>query len=116
MTPATGTEAAEAETHDEWRKRRSAELRQQMREGWEPRSGEPVLQRLQAEEAAWWGFEQGIEEQREVLAALIKLIEDGTLVRDISRDAEDGWAFRQVPLVKAVSDARALLDRTEAQG
>lgn len=97
MTPATGTETPEAETPREWRTRRSAELRQQMREGYEPRSGEPWLQRLQAEEAAWWGFEQGREEQRELVRELREGLDDCVKQR--------GHYLR---------NARALLARTEA--
>jgi len=45
-----------------------------------------------------------------VLRELFALIEDGTLVRDISRDAEPGWAMRQLPLVQALARAKQILD------
>lgn len=44
------------------------------------------------------------------LRTLFALVEDGTLVRDTSRDHEPGWALRQVPLVQALARARAALD------
>ena len=41
----------------------------------------------------------------EALEDVMKLVEDGALVRDISRDHEMGWAFNQVPLVTALKSA-----------
>jgi len=32
-----------------------------------------------------------------------KLLEDGALVRDISKDHEDGWAMKQIPIVRILS-------------
>lgn len=47
---------------------------------------------------------------RASLGAIMKLIGDGTLVRDISGDAEPGWAMKQLPLVMALKTAQELLD------
>lgn len=52
---------------------------------------------------------------RASLGAIMKLIGDGTLVRDISGDAEPGWAMKQLPLVMALKTAQELLDAARGQ-
>jgi hypothetical protein len=49
------------------------------------------------------------ERLREVLTELFGLIESGYLVRDISRDAEPGWAMRQLPAVMILKRAAMLV-------
>ena len=46
---------------------------------------------------------------RAALRGLMRLLEDGTLVRDISHDHEPGWAMRQLPLTQALAAAHAAL-------
>ena len=46
---------------------------------------------------------------REALCGLFAMIENGTLVRDTSRDNEPGWAMKQLPLVAALKAAEAAL-------
>lgn len=51
-----------------------------------------------------------------VLLQVMKLIEDGVLVRDTSRDGESGWALAQLPLVTTLRDAAVVIIRaTEGQ-
>lgn len=52
---------------------------------------------------------------RASLGAIMKLVGDGTLVRDISGDAEPGWAMKQLPLVMALKTAQELLDAARGQ-
>jgi hypothetical protein len=49
-----------------------------------------------------------IERLKAVIRRILKHIEDGTLVRDISKDAEAGW---MLPMMRLVVD---LKDATEA--
>ena len=46
---------------------------------------------------------------REALRRLFALVKDGTLVRDISKDSEPGFAIRQIPFVMALRNAQAAL-------
>ena len=48
-------------------------------------------------------------EMYEALASLMKMIDDGLLVRDTSHDDESGWALKQLPLVRAVQVAQNAL-------
>ena len=50
------------------------------------------------------------EELRECLRALLKLIDDGILVRDISRDSEPEWLMHQLPMVSALARASKVLE------
>jgi len=43
------------------------------------------------------------------LEALMKMMDDGLLVRDISHDHESGWAIRQIPLIRTLGEARAAI-------
>jgi multidrug resistance efflux pump len=43
------------------------------------------------------------------LQNLFALVESGVLVRNLSRDAEPGFALRQVPLIQAFTAARDIL-------
>lgn len=57
-----------------------------------------------------------VTELTEALGTMSARIADGTLVRDISRDHEPGWAMRQLPLVlllKRTELVLAALDATE---
>ena len=47
----------------------------------------------------------------EALKALFGHVEDGTLVRDVSKDGESGWHLKMTRFVKDLADARAVLDR-----
>jgi len=49
-----------------------------------------------------------------VLRALSGLLDDGTLVRDISRDTESDWALRQLPLLQILTDLNAVLAAFDA--
>jgi hypothetical protein len=44
------------------------------------------------------------------LNELFTLIDNGTLVRNISDDGKPGWAMRQLPLVHCLSDAKDAID------
>lgn len=46
---------------------------------------------------------------RDSLRAVMKLIEDGFLVRNILRDDEPGWAMRQIPMVQTLAKAAELI-------
>ena len=43
------------------------------------------------------------------LRVIFCLIEEGILVRDTSNDGHPHWAFKQVPLVRVLAEARELL-------
>ncbi len=45
----------------------------------------------------------------EALQGIMKLIEEGLLVRSTATDFEDGWAIRQIPLVMGLSKADAAI-------
>lgn len=45
--------------------------------------------------------------------ALLGLIESGQLVRDISHDAEPGWAMKQLGLVQVLKQAQDAVDNAE---
>ena len=47
------------------------------------------------------------------LQALFRLVEDGTLVRDICHDGEPGFALRQIPLVKTLAECQCALHKIE---
>lgn len=47
---------------------------------------------------------------RASLREIMKLIEDGFLVRNISRDGEPGWAMRQIPMVQTLAKAAKLME------
>lgn len=51
------------------------------------------------------------ERLREALSEIMQLITDGKLVRDTSRDAEQGWAMQMIPFMRTLSKANALLAR-----
>jgi hypothetical protein len=71
-----------------------------------------VLQRLQAEEAAWWGFEQGREEQRELVREHREVLALGLRIADGYE-----WEHCQDAEQRSFTEkARTLLARTEAQG
>ncbi len=46
---------------------------------------------------------------RTALTNLMALIDEGVLVRDISRDVESSWHMRMLGLVKVLAEARAAL-------
>jgi len=50
-----------------------------------------------------------LQQHRAALRKLFALVEDGTLVRDISRDDLRGWAMRQIPLVKTLAEVSVVL-------
>ena len=53
-------------------------------------------------------------EMYEALRGMLKLIDDGMLVRDMSHDHESDWAMKQIPLVRTLQLAQAALAKTEA--
>lgn len=50
----------------------------------------------------------------EACQGLIRMMDEGVLVRDISDDGESGWAIKQLPLVMAVKAATEAI--TKATG
>ncbi len=51
-----------------------------------------------------------VERLQWALTALLKLIEDGELVRDVSRDGEAHWLVRATRVSMVIRDAQAVLD------
>lgn len=49
----------------------------------------------------------------DALQGLMSLIEDGVLVRDISHDAESGWAMKQIHMMRILATANDLLGKKE---
>lgn len=45
----------------------------------------------------------------EALKAIFKAMDDGLLVRDVSRDHQESWALRQLPLVRTLQQAQDAL-------
>lgn len=60
-----------------------------------------------SEDLKW--LEEICKRQEAALSSLMRLIDDGVLVRDISHDNEDGWALRQLSLVTALKQAQQAL-------
>jgi hypothetical protein len=56
------------------------------------------------------GLRRDRDSLRYPLSALMGAINEGLLVRDISRDHEPGWAMRQLPLVMMLNGAQKALD------
>lgn len=59
-----------------------------------------------------------LRERSELLASLktlFRYIEDGTLVRDISKDANSDWGTRMMEFVVALSKAKTAIDRAEGK-
>jgi hypothetical protein len=52
---------------------------------------------------------QRVKELEESLKAIIGHIENGFLVRDISKDHEPGWAVKQLPFLNDLGKAQKLL-------
>jgi hypothetical protein len=75
-----------------------------------PPSVHPASERPNATAAA----EAERDQLREALRRLFALVEDGTLVRDISKDSEPGFAIRQIPFVMALRNAQAALAHPSA--
>jgi hypothetical protein len=50
----------------------------------------------------------------EALKAIIGFFESGEFVRDTSRDFEQGWHLKMLPVVKSIADAQAALKKAEA--
>lgn len=55
-----------------------------------------------------------IERLRSILRRILKHIEDGTLVRDLSKDAEAGWMLPMMRLVVDLKDATEVVRAREA--
>ena len=53
-------------------------------------------------------------EMYEALKAIIGFFESGEFVRDTSRDFEQGWHLKMLPVVKSIADAQAALKKAEA--
>ncbi len=51
----------------------------------------------------------------EALRDIMKLVEAGVLVRDISHDAETGWALHQLPLLLTLKAAQQALADLESK-
>ena len=49
------------------------------------------------------------------LKMMLRRIEDGTLVRDITRDAAPDWAMRMGEFVLELSEAQAAISRAEGR-
>lgn len=64
--------------------------------------------RLRAEAA-----ESRVRELEQALQGVMKLIDDGILVREIKYDHEPGWAMRGFHLVMALQQAQAALQGTD---
>ncbi len=125
MSSPTATETARewrerksAELRQRWRERKSAELRQRWREGAQPRSGEPRVAMLQEEEALVTGYWWGVEEQREALPdpEKLELLADWLDTDDVVLRRGPGHDLVQRDLRMWATKARALLDKTGAQG
>ena len=52
----------------------------------------------------------------ECLGSLMSFIDKGMLVRDVSRDYEQGWYLKMLPLIRALSKAKALLAQPAQSG
>mgnify|MGYP000373199619 CR=1 FL=1 len=46
---------------------------------------------------------------REALVAVVKLVDDGLLVRNVTNDHMEGWGIRALPIVQALQRANAAL-------
>ena len=59
-----------------------------------------------------------LKSQRDIAAAALRdlfaLMDEGYLVRDISRDGEEGFAMRQLPYVRRLAAAHSALAAAEA--
>jgi hypothetical protein len=60
------------------------------------------------------GLKAEIDELSAALADVFALMDEGYLVRDISGDAEPGFAMRQLPYVERLTKARATLEKVTA--
>lgn len=56
-----------------------------------------------------------VERLREALRDLFALMDEGFLVRDISRDAEPDWALKMIPFVQRLQKAKAALGEPKCQ-
>lgn len=80
-------------------------------EHWQAWAGDILVATIRTEDAA-----RLIAAAPDLLAALRELfglVEDGTLVRNTVDDAQPGWAVKQIPLVKALANAREVIARAE---
>ena len=50
------------------------------------------------------------------LVAVLKLMDDGILVRDIRNDADPAWAIKQIPLVLALKKAQEAIKAAKEAG
>ena len=64
-----------------------------------------VVQALRAENARL----------KEALVAVVKLVDDGLLVRNVANDHMEGWGIRALPIVQALQQANDALQPKEAQ-
>ncbi len=44
------------------------------------------------------------------LQGIMRLIDEGVLVRNVAWDGEEGWAVKQIPLVLALSQAQMAIE------
>ena len=52
---------------------------------------------------------------KEALVAVVKLVDDGLLVRNVANDHMEGWGIRALPIVQALQQANDALQPKEAQ-
>lgn len=51
----------------------------------------------------------------QVLTQLLKAIDDGLLVRDISEDHKDDFAIRQLPLLKVLKESQEAIKKATSE-
>ncbi len=62
-----------------------------------------------------WVIRAAADDLLLALKAMVNLVDSGTLVRDISRDHEAGFAVRQLPLVMTLKNAQEAIARAEGR-
>jgi len=50
---------------------------------------------------------------KEALVAVVKLVDDGLLVRNVANDHMEGWGIRALPIVQALQQANDALQPKE---
>ena len=50
---------------------------------------------------------------KEALVAVVKLVDDGLLVRNVANDHMEGWGIRALPIVQALQQANEALQPKE---
>jgi len=60
------------------------------------------------------GLLEKVKRLREALSAVMKLIDDGILVRDTRNDSSPTWVIPLIPVINTLADAKQILAETEA--